>query len=189
MLNRIFVGISLAIFIYYCLYNKYKYFMFFVINMTVIYDCIYLWINNIQKTIIITLFIFMFLFNLYLLYLYEINEQILILLVAVAQISDVYQYLCGIHFGINRIGWLSKHKTYEGYIGGLILTYLTFCFKLEFTQVLIIYLLGIIGGLLSSLFKRYLGIKDYSNLLGSHGGWLDRIDSIILPCLIGPPII
>ena len=189
MFNRIFVGIFLAIFIYYCLYNKYKYFMFFVVNISVMYDCVYLWTNYIQITIIITLFILMFFFNLYLLYLYEANEQILILLIAMSQISDAYQYIFGIHFGINRIGWLSKHKTYEGYIGGFILTYLTFCYKLKFIKILFIYLLGITGGLLSSLFKRYIGIKDYSNLLGAHGGWLDRIDSIILPCLIGPSII
>ncbi len=40
-----------------------------------------------------------------------------------------------------------------------------------------------IGDLFASRIKRELNIKDFSNLLGSHGGLIDRIDSIIFAVL------
>ena len=58
---------------------------------------------------------------------------------------------------------------------------------LKWYFVLITYLLiGIfgsaatqIGDLLASMVKRYCGIKDYSRLLGEHGGIIDRMDGIM----------
>ena len=37
-----------------------------------------------------------------------------------------------------------------------------------------------IGDLLASLVKRYCGVKDYSRVLGAHGGIMDRFDGIML---------
>lgn len=37
-----------------------------------------------------------------------------------------------------------------------------------------------IGDLLASIIKRYCGIKDYSRILGEHGGIMDRFDGIMI---------
>jgi phosphatidate cytidylyltransferase len=104
-----------------------------------------------------------------------INITILII------ISDIFQEYTGKYLGKNKIGWISPNKTYEGYIGGYIgiLCYY-FLINSNFIYLNLIYLLGIFGDLFFSYIKRLLAIKDYSNILSSHGGILDRCDAIII---------
>tara|TARA_Y100000996_G_C22391395_1_gene589291 strand:+ start:361 stop:525 length:165 start_codon:yes stop_codon:yes gene_type:complete len=40
------------------------------------------------------------------------------------------------------------------------------------------------GDIFFSYIKRNIGIKDFSNLLGSHGGILDRLDSMFFLTMI-----
>ena len=44
---------------------------------------------------------------------------------------------------------------------------------------LVMSLIGQLGDFSASCIKRYVDIKDYSNLLPGHGGMLDRIDSVL----------
>ena len=122
---------------------------------------------------------------------YYATLSTIILILSIVVISDIFQEFSGKIFGKNKIGWISPNKTYEGYIGGYI-GMLIFYFiynifsKTNFFHINIIYLLGISGDLFYSFIKRMIGIKDYSELLLSHGGVLDRLDSFIFALLAVP---
>lgn len=132
----------------------------------------------------LALFAFVFisiLFNERLYLCYLSNASSVLWLVFVSQASDAIQYAVG-RMGTHYIGWVSPRKTWEGYLGGYVFVLLLG----NVYQTMLLYLLCVLGGLGSSLIKRTLVIKDYSNLLGSHGGWMDRVDSLVLPILFFP---
>jgi phosphatidate cytidylyltransferase len=106
--------------------------------------------------------------------------------------GDTGAYFIGSRFGKHKlIPKVSPKKSVEGAIGGLLFSgltafLLTYFFKLPFPpwySIMVGVCMGIagqIGDLMESAFKRAGGYKDSGNLLPGHGGFLDRIDSLIL---------
>ncbi len=99
---------------------------------------------------------------------------------------DVTAYYIGKKFGSSALApKLSPNKTIEGFVAGLIASIIVFTFvsDKELIESLVIgMLLGLsasIGDLLKSYIKRQLDIKDFSNVLGEHGGFVDRFDSLV----------
>ena len=109
---------------------------------------------------------------------------------------DSYSFFIGKYFGKNFIFKnLSPKKTLEGYIGGFLLTNLSYLmfllfindFTITFTEIILLNLIIIsasTGDLIQSFFKRKNNLKDSSNFLPGHGGFFDRFDSIILSIII-----
>ena len=104
--------------------------------------------------------------------------------------NDIFAFLIGKNFGKHKlIERVSPNKTVEGFLGGFIFTFIAgyvisnYCESLLpiqwFAIAIIISVFGVIGDLIESMFKRQAGVKDSSNLIPGHGGFLDRLDSII----------
>ena len=123
------------------------------------------------------------------------NGEILIWYVFMAAwITDIFAYLVGKHLGRHKFSKISPNKTIEGCIGGtigaiivmLIYTYfINLYFGLQYSYIhiaiiaLLLSALSQIGDFAASTIKRYVDIKDYSELIPGHGGMLDRIDSLL----------
>lgn len=106
-------------------------------------------------------------------------------------VVDTGAYICGRLLGKHKLApVLSPKKTWEGAIGGTAMTLvfgaLTGPFLLSLPlvpSILVTLLLAVaaqLGDLLESALKRWAGIKDSSNLLPGHGGFLDRFDGFYL---------
>ena len=114
-----------------------------------------------------------------------------VLLLISVILTDAFCYYAGMQFGKHKLAEvISPNKTIEGAIGGTImcvlacLIYGIWVFKLEWYQALILGILiavfAQIGDLCESMIKRDAGVKDSSNIIPGHGGFLDRTDSYIL---------
>ena len=108
-------------------------------------------------------------------------QEIVLMYIAMCNISDISQYFTGRVFGSKPLfTWVSRSKTLEGYIGGLVsVLMLSFYFDTSVLETLWIFVSGISGDLCASAFKRTFNIKHFSSLLGGHGGIIDRFDSTL----------
>ncbi len=104
--------------------------------------------------------------------------------------SDTGAYATGLTFGKHPMApKISPKKTWEGFAGSVAAAFIAgillslfmidqpWWFGLIFGGVIVA--TATIGDLTESLIKRDLGIKDISTWLPGHGGFLDRMDSIL----------
>jgi phosphatidate cytidylyltransferase len=115
---------------------------------------------------------------------------IILMFLAYALGSDACGHLVGTTFGKHRLSAISPGKTVEGFIGSIFGSiFFTFLCNIVFSinfSVLYVITLGTLiafvatmGDLFESLFKRAVGIKDISDVIMDHGGFLDRFDSAL----------
>lgn len=117
-----------------------------------------------------------------------------------AWFSDIFAYFTGVFFGKHKMTpVVSPKKTWEGAIGGIILTAalnvgLFFFFSKKYFPdgsffawdwyvvipiSIIMSVISIFGDLSASVIKRNFGVKDYGWIIPGHGGVMDRFDSIL----------
>jgi phosphatidate cytidylyltransferase len=105
--------------------------------------------------------------------------------------SDTGAYFAGRAFGKHKLApKISPGKTWEGFVGGMIasfgfavLAHYWFFPELPLKWALplaaVMNVLGVVGDLVESALKRGSNEKDTAKLLPGHGGFLDRLDSLL----------
>ena len=122
----------------------------------------------------------------------NMNLLYLLYVVLITIMSDTFAHFWGSKIGsIKLCPNVSPNKTVEGMVGGTIFgTFIGSAFFLTFINVnASVFLVGVIslclslvaqfGDLVFSAIKRKYGVKDYGNIMPGHGGFLDRVDSLI----------
>lgn len=120
----------------------------------------------------------------------ESGEWWVFTLVAVVVSVDVGAYAAGVTLGKHKMTpRISPNKTWEGFAGavvaGITVSILCSVFLLEqpwwIGAILgaMLVVTATVGDLTESLIKRNLGVKDMSSWVPGHGGFLDRLDSLL----------
>jgi phosphatidate cytidylyltransferase len=105
--------------------------------------------------------------------------------------SDTGAYFIGTRFGRTKLfERISPKKSWEGFFGGLALSFVASWFnhsffgELELHQWMIISVIvtvfGTLGDLTESMLKRSIHIKDSGTIFPGHGGILDRFDAVLV---------
>ena len=120
----------------------------------------------------------------------EYHAEIIFSVFVLIWANDSFAYIIGKNFGKTKlIERISPKKTVEGFLGGLILTYLVGFMLAQYFEVFsllqwfvitnIVGVFGVLGDLVESMFKRKVTIKDSGKFMPGHGGMLDRFDSFL----------
>jgi len=126
-----------------------------------------------------------------LLLLLRIDSIILpIALILMIWCNDTMAYLMGSFFGKTPFSSISPKKTWEGTVGGAVLTIVCAGLVGHYSQTyrmtdwimlaLCATIAGTLGDLLESKLKRMADVKDSGTLMPGHGGALDRFDSLLV---------
>jgi phosphatidate cytidylyltransferase len=110
--------------------------------------------------------------------------------IIIVVVTDIGAYASGLAFGKHKLApTISPAKTWEGFAGsivvavvaGILLGWLMLGqpWWVGLVMGVLLALVGTMGDLTESLIKRDLGVKDISTWLPGHGGFLDRLDSIL----------
>lgn len=111
--------------------------------------------------------------------------------------SDIGAYFSGRFLGKHKLApTISPGKTVEGLVGGLIAAavaaaaatfwfFPTLPYQFSIPLAIVLAAVGVLGDLCESAMKRGSGSKDAASILPGHGGFLDRLDSL----LFGAPIL
>ena len=114
----------------------------------------------------------------------------ILFLLIIVWTSDSAGYFFGIKYGKRKLmKSISPKKTIEGLVASLFFSMiisLIFGYIIDYKNLIEIVVVGFlvsvfgsVGDLIESKFKRQSGMKDSGNLLKSHGGIYDRLDSLI----------
>lgn len=130
----------------------------------------------------------------------KIHGEYLVWLIFIgAWLSDTAAYYFGKYLGKHKLcPKVSPKKTIEGAIGGflggtlgcgifgiVVSSYVPEVSVIHFFLIgALCGIMGQFGDLVASSIKRYVGLKDYSNLIPGHGGILDRFDSILFNAVV-----
>jgi phosphatidate cytidylyltransferase len=160
-------------------YNDYDYLVFFIIIFFFLFTVLAYFKFLIKISFFICLCLFLFLFFI----LINIDRNLFYLIIFISFFNDSLAYFFGKLFGGKKIiPSISPSKTWSGTLFSFFLTFFVFTFvlKYEFFFSILCSISLFFGDLFFSYVKRNLNIKDFSNILSSHGGILDRIDSMFL---------
>jgi len=161
--------------------------------------CTYEWIKIFKKKnffFLIGLFIlFFFLISLLKIYNSETYNLKFLWLLLITWLTDIGGYIFGKLFGGPKLIKISPNKTWAGAFGSIILSQFAFLiffldgnYQYNFFIIFSQFILSIIGqggDLLMSYIKRKNNIKDTSNFIPGHGGFLDRLDGLIWIIIFG----
>lgn len=111
-----------------------------------------------------------------------------LIIIASIWINDTMAYIVGSLIGRTPLSAISPRKTWEGTIGGILLSsavmslvgYLANAVWVHYLAIaLISSITGTFGDLYESRIKRRADVKDSGSLMPGHGGFLDRFDSLL----------
>lgn len=118
------------------------------------------------------------------------EPYIILYLLLLIWTNDSFAFLVGVNFGKNKLfEKVSPKKTKEGFFGGVFFTLIMGVLISRYSELfslidwvvlsLMASVLGTLGDLVESKFKRRAKIKDSGNIMPGHGGLLDRLDSLL----------